>query len=177
MSAFGTMRTFNRRRQCSLSEVKADTGPSGNGGSSVRVEGVVAALLISCVAAMAEDTKPINFSGDWWNNRCGLATLVEQGSVLSGVYIPSSGLEAGQKLPLTGFRSGTDLISFVVNFGSNGPITAWAGQHTVEEGTEKIVTEWYMTVDVPDEKESTELYRSIWAGSDVFVRDKPSRCK
>ena len=21
-------------------------------------------------AAMAEDTKPINFSGDWWNNRC-----------------------------------------------------------------------------------------------------------
>ena len=143
----------------------------------MRVEGVVAALLISCVAARAEDTKPINFSGDWWNNRCGLATLVEQGSVLSGVYIPSSGLEAGQKLPLTGFRSGTDLISFVVNFGSNGPITAWAGQHTVEEGTEKIVTEWYMTVDVPDEKESTELYRSIWAGSDVFVRDKPSRCK
>ena len=142
----------------------------------MRVEGVVAALLISCVAAMAEDTKPINFSGDWWNNRCGLATLVEQGSVLSGVYIPSSGLEVGQKLPLTGFRSGTDLISFVVNFGSNGPITAWAGQHTVEEGTEKIITEWYMTVDVPDEKESTELYRSIWAGSDVFVRDKPSRC-
>ena len=143
----------------------------------MRVEGVVAALLISCVAAMAEDTKPINFSGDWWNNRCGLATLVEQGSVLSGVYIPSSGVEAGQKLPLTGFRSGTDLISFVVNFGSNGPITAWAGQHTVEEGTEKIITEWHMTVDVPDEKESTELYRSIWAGSDVFVRDKPSRCK
>ena len=143
----------------------------------MRVEGVVAALLISCVAAMAEDTKAINFSGDWWNNRCGLATLVEEASVLSGVYIPSSGLEAGQKLPLTGFRSGTDLISFVVNFGSNGPITAWAGQHTVEEGTEKIITEWYMTVDVPDEKESTELYRSIWAGSDVFVRAKPSRCK
>ena len=143
----------------------------------MRVEGVVAALLISCVAAMAENTKPINFSGDWWNNRCGLATLVEQGSVLSGVYIPSSGLEAGQKLPLTGFRSGTDLISFVVNFGSDGPITAWAGQHTVEEGTEKIITEWYMTVDVPDEKERTELYRSIWAGSDVFVRAKPSRCK
>ena len=68
------------------------------------------------------------------------------------------------------------MISFVVNFGSNGPITAWAGQHTVEEGTEKIITEWYMKVDVPDEKESTELYRSMWAGSDVFVRAKPSRC-
>jgi hypothetical protein len=67
----------------------------------VGVEGVVAALLISCVTAMAEDTKPINFSGDWWNNRCGLATLVEQGSVLSGVFIPSSGLEAGQKLSRT----------------------------------------------------------------------------
>ena len=41
----------------------------------MRVEGVVAALLISCVAAMAEDTKPINFSGDWWNNRCGSRPL------------------------------------------------------------------------------------------------------
>ena len=70
----------------------------------MRVGGVVAALFISCVVALAEDAKPINFSGEWWNNRCGLATLVEQGSLLSGVYIPSSGLEAGRKLPLTGFR-------------------------------------------------------------------------
>ncbi|MGB8893201.1 MAG: avidin/streptavidin family protein [Pseudolabrys sp.] len=143
----------------------------------MRVGGVVAALFISCVGALAEDTKPINFSGEWWNNRCGLATLVEQGSLLSGVYIPSSGLEAGRKLPLTGFRSGSDLISFVVNFGSNGPITAWVGQHTVERGTEEIITQWYMTIDVPDEKEDTDLYKSILAGADVFVRAKPSRCK
>ena len=46
----------------------------------MRVEGAVAALFISCVVALAEDTKPIDFSGDWWSNRCGLATLVEQGS-------------------------------------------------------------------------------------------------
>ena len=45
---------------------------------------------------------------------------VEQGSLLSGLFV---GLEAGRKLPLTGFRSGLDLMSFVVNFGSNGPIT------------------------------------------------------
>jgi Avidin family len=143
----------------------------------VRVEGTVAALFISCAVALAEDTKPIDFSGDWWNQRCGLATLVEQGSLLSGVYIPSSGLEAGRKLPLTGFRSGTDLISFVVNFGTNGPITAWAGQHTVERGTEEIITHWYMTIDVLDRDEDTNLYKSIWAGTDVFVRAKPSRCK
>jgi Avidin family len=145
--------------------------------SSMRVEGAVGALFISCAVALAENTKPIDFSGDWWNYRCGLAILVEQGSHLSGVYIPSSGLEAGRKLPLTGFRSGIDLISFVVNFGSNGPITAWAGQHTVEGGTEKIITQWYMTVDVPDEEEDRQLYKSIWAGADVFVRAKPRHCK
>jgi hypothetical protein len=142
----------------------------------MRVECAVAALFIGCAAALAEDTKPIDFSGDWWNNRCGHAILVEKGSLLSGRYIPSSGLEAGQKLPLTGFRSGVDLISFVVNFGSNGPITAWAGQHTVEEGIEKIITQWHMTIDVPDEGESKELYKSIWTGSDFFVRAKPGRC-
>jgi hypothetical protein len=143
----------------------------------MRIGGAVAALFMSCAAALGEDTRPINFSGDWWNNRCGQAILVQQENLLSGQYIPSSGLEAGQKLPLTGFRSGTDLISFVVNFGSNGPIAAWAGQHTVEEGIEKIVTQWLMTVDVPDEEETRELYRSIWSGADVFVRAKPARCK
>jgi hypothetical protein len=143
----------------------------------MRIGGAVAALFISCVVALAENTKLIDFSGDWWSQRCGLATLVEQGSLLSGVYIPSSGLEAGRKLPLTGFRSGTDLISFVVNFGSNGPITAWTGQHTVERGTGEIITQWHMTTDIPDEEEDRELYTSIWAGADVFVRAKPRHCK
>ena len=142
----------------------------------MRVEGAVAALCISCAVALAEDTRPMDFSGDWWSNRCALATLVEQGSLLSGVYIPSFGLEAGRKLPLTGFRSGLDLISFVVNFGSNGPITAWAGQHAVEGKTEKIITQWHMTIDVPDEDEAT-VYKSITTGADVFVRDKPRHCK
>ena len=74
---------------------------------------------------------------------------VEQGSLLSGLFV---GLEAGRKLPLTGFRSGLDLMSFVVNFGSNGPHHfAWAGQHAVERVTEKIITQWHMTIDVPDE--------------------------
>jgi hypothetical protein len=103
----------------------------------MRVEGAVAALFISCAVALAEDTKPIDFSGDWWSYRCGLAVLVEQESLLTGLYIPSSGSEAGRKLPLIGYRSGIDLISFVVNFGRNGPITAWAGQHTFEGGAEK----------------------------------------
>jgi hypothetical protein len=85
-------------------------------------------------------------------------------------------LEAGQRFSLTGFRSGIDLISFIVSFGSNGPITAWAGQHTVEGGSEKIITKWHMTVDVPDEEEEKELYKSIWTGADVFVRAKPRHC-
>ena len=143
----------------------------------MRVKASVIILFIGCAAALAEDTKPINFSGDWWNGRCGHATFVEQGSFLGGQYIPSSGSEAGQKLPLTGFRSGIDLISFVVNFGSNGPITAWTGQHTVEEGIEKIITQWHMTIDVPDEEEMMELYKSIWTGTDVFIRTKPKHCK
>ena len=142
----------------------------------MRADAAAAVLFLSCAVALAEDTKLIDFSGDWWNYRCGHVILVEQGNLLSGLYIPSSGLETGQRLSVTGFRSGIDLISFVVNFGSNGPITAWAGQHTVEEGIEKIITKWHMTVDVPDEEEEKELYKSIWAGADVFVRAKPRHC-
>ena len=143
----------------------------------MRVEGAVAAIFISCAVALADDTKPIDFSGDWWNNRCGLATLVEQGSLIErGIY---SIVRIGDRPEASPNRIpfGNRLISFVVNFGSNGPITAWVGQHTVERGTEEIITHWYMTIDVPDEKEDAELYKSILAGADVFVRAKPSRCK
>ena len=45
----------------------------------MRVEGAVAALFISCVVALADDTKPIDFSGDWWNNRCVLRPLSNKG--------------------------------------------------------------------------------------------------
>ena len=142
----------------------------------MRADAAAVVLFLSCSAALGEDKKPIDFSVDWWNYRCGHAILVEQGSILNGLYIPSSGSERSQKLSLTGFRSGIDLISFIVSFGSNGPITAWAGQLTVEEGIEKIITKWHMTVDVPDEEEEKELYKSIWAGTDVFVRAKPKHC-
>jgi hypothetical protein len=33
-----------------------------------------------------------------------------------------------------------------------------------------------MTIEVPDEDEAT-VYKSITAGADVFVRDKPRHCK
>ena len=143
----------------------------------MRVNASVVALFFSCTATLAEDPKPIDFGGDWWSNRCGHAIFFEKGSVLEGKYIPPSGPEVGQNLPMTGFRSGIDLISFVVNFGRNGPITAWTGQHIVEEGIQKIVTHWHMTIDIPDEEEATELYKSIWTGSDIFIRTKPGHCK
>jgi hypothetical protein len=137
---------------------------------------VIAVLFMNCSATLAGDT-PVDFSGYWWSNRCGQVILVEQGNRLEGQYIPSSGPQSGQRLPLTGFRSGGDLISFVVNFGINGPITAWAGQHIVQENIENIVTQWHMTIDVPDEEEEADLYKSIWTGADIFVRSKPGHCK
>ena len=127
----------------------------------MRVEGAVAALFISCVVALADDTKPIDFSGDWWNSRCGLATLVEQGSLLSGVYMPSSGLEVGRKLPLTGFRSGIDFVWFASSqqYGPHHGV-GWSAYRRKDR---RDITHWLQLMSLT--KEDAELYKSILAGA------------
>jgi Avidin family len=135
---------------------------------------VVLAFIFLASAAPAADVP--NFSGDWWSGRCARISLTPTGDRLAGSY--TSQVSAGsQVFELSGHTSG-DQIAFVVKLGPDGPIGAWAGQHTYEQEAERIVMRWHMTVDVPDEEENDDsLLKSVWQGSDTFLRAKATHCR
>jgi hypothetical protein len=138
---------------------------------------VAVSLLVSSLFVCTADAQvPVDFAGTWWNERCSKMDLTVTGDQLTGQYTSAVGKNAGQPYALTGYRAGVDLIAFAVNFGPTGSLAAWAGQHTVERGTEKIVTQWNLAVNVPDDKEDDQLWGAVWTGSDRFERSKPSQC-
>jgi Avidin family len=138
---------------------------------------IISPFLFCLVAFGANASEPIDFSGVWWSGRCAQVTLSQVGNLLSGHYSPKTGSAADQSFDLTGARSGIDLIAFIVSVGRNGPIIAWAGQHTVQNGEQMIIMKWHMTVDVPDEEETEDtILAAVWTGADTFKRDKPSFC-
>ena len=129
-------------------------------------------LFLSPVLAQT----PIDFSGSWWNDRCSKMDLTVTGEQLGGTYASAVGTGGGTPFPLVGYRSGIDLLAFTVNFGPVGSLASWAGQHTVERGTEKIITMWHVTANVADADENAKLWGSILTGSDTFYRTKPGHC-
>lgn len=137
---------------------------------------VLSLLLSSLVTPAAYAQVPIDFAGTWWNERCSKMELTVNGDQLSGQYTSAVGKNAGQPYALIGYRAGVDLIAFAVNFGTTGSLATWAGQHTVERGIEKIVTQWHLAINVPDDKEAEQLWGAVWTGSDRFERSKPNQC-
>ena len=49
-------------------------------------------------------------------------------------------------------------------------VVTWIGQHTVENGIEKIKTHWLHTTNIPDAKEEKWLWYSNRIGSDDFIK-------
>jgi len=104
--------------------------------------------------------------------------MSQVGNRLSGRYSPKFDPADGQSFELTGYRTGVDLIAFVVSLGPDGPLVAWSGQHTVQNGVEIIITKWHMTVDVPDEEETEDtILAAVSTGADSFKRNKPNFCR
>ncbi len=135
---------------------------------------LIAALLALCTLSSVHAQTQVNFTGVWWSERCAKVDVkVGQGGLLSGTFA-SPGVAA--TYPLTGFRAGTDLIAFAVNFGPTNSLASWAGQHTVIAGVEVILSMWLITKDVPDEQELTGLWASNLTGYDNFRRAKPPYC-
>src|SRR5476649_823248 len=137
---------------------------------------LIAAILALYATSMAHAQAPIDFSGAWWSERCSkMDVKVGTGGLLSGTYAsPVAG--GGATYPLTGFRAGTDLIAFSVNFGPTGSLASWAGQHTIIAGAEVIMTTWLVTQDVPDDQELARLWASTLTSYDNFRRGKPAYC-
>jgi hypothetical protein len=113
----------------------------------------------------------VNFTGVWRNELQSVMTLTvdAQGNV-AGKYKTGVGSPGPtEEFDLTGFASG-DLLSFTVNFGRYGSLTSWAGQHTVENGSEVIKTLWLLARNVKDPDEPNDLWGAILTGYDNFQR-------
>lgn len=112
---------------------------------------------------------PVNFPGDWHNQLGSSAHFDLQGNKLTGTYTSAV---SSQGTPVSGQISGYingDLIAFSVLWPS-AAITSWVGQLVTDNGIETIKTLWQMTTNVPDANEPTELWASIYAGADNFIR-------
>jgi len=116
----------------------------------------------------------VNFSGHWKNElkKNGLHSTMDlqiAGDNVTGTY--TSVVSAnGQTIsgPITGFVSGRT-ISFVVNW-PNASITAWVGHMVTEDGDDTIETLWHLATNTPNPADPNELWESVLAGADRFVR-------
>ena len=131
-------------------------------------EGIIAA---SFMANRSDASPKVDFSGLWKNQRgSSIEVDVDAGGRVSGTFRTAVGVPYPQEaFPLCGFVQG-DLIAFSVSFGQHESVTAWAGQHTIIDGRERIETLWHLARNVPDEDESRSLWAAILAGADVFER-------
>lgn len=123
---------------------------------------------------MAIETAPapsVDFEGFWNNHLGSQMELSVSGNNLSGVYRTNVGNPPPtEEFALVGFVTG-DLITFTVNFGKYGSLTAWAGQHTeIRSGEFEIKTLWHLSKNVADADEPKDLWSSILAGANSFVR-------
>jgi len=129
----------------------------------------------STIKSVAGEPVPqVNFNGEWINELGSLMDLtVDKKGNVSGKFKTNVGKPSPtEEFDLVGFASG-DLLSFTVNFGKYGSLTSWAGQHTVEEGTDVIKTLWLLARNVKDQDESKYLWGAILAGYDNFQRHQP----
>lgn len=114
----------------------------------------------------------IELEGVWKNGLGSEMVLgVDAAGNVKGIYKTNVGMPAStEEFPLVGFASG-DLISFTVNFGKYGSLTAWTGQHTEnEEGDPEIHTLWHLAENILDEQEPYHIWAGILAGSNRFTR-------
>jgi len=112
---------------------------------------------------------PADFSGKWVNELGSVMTLTQNGQALTGQYISKvSGDERPVNGPLSGWVDG-QVISFTVNWPLPS-ITAWVGHLITKDGNDAIETLWQLATTLPDPNDPSELWESIFSGSDRFTR-------
>jgi hypothetical protein len=116
----------------------------------------------------------MDFAGTWHNQHGSVMDLeISDDGRVTGRFMSGVGLaELGEPFALAGFVAG-DLISFTVDFGPRGSLTAWVGHGWLEHGVERIETLWQMAVELPLPGEQATLWRGTWAGADTFARAEP----
>ena len=112
---------------------------------------------------------PANFAGQWRNQYGSTVMLNVTGNTISGDYMSAvSGGGGSVTGPLRGFVAG-DLISFAVLW-PNGSMTTWVGQIVDDEVDPRIKTLWHLVMNEENEEEVTDLWTTVLAGADEFIR-------
>jgi avidin family protein len=113
----------------------------------------------------------VDFSGHWRNQRgSSIELAVDDRGRVSGTFRTGVGVPLPEEsFPLCGIAQG-DLIAFSVGFGVHESVTAWAGQHTIAKGRERIETLWHLARNIGDEDEDRALWAAILSGADTFER-------
>jgi len=90
---------------------------------------------------------------------------------ITGIYKTNVGTpQPTEEFSLVGFVTG-DLITFTVNFGKYGSLTAWAGQHTEPTPGEFVIKAlWHLAKNIPDADEPDDLWSAVLAGANNFRR-------
>jgi Avidin family len=106
-----------------------------------------------------------------WHNQHGseLDLSIDAEGLIRGHFRSAVGFSPGRQSPVTGFATG-DLLSFVTQFSNHDCVTAWVGHYRVQDGLECIETLWHMAGMSPDAPAGQDVWRSVWAGADVFHR-------
>jgi hypothetical protein len=118
------------------------------------------------------DKPTIDFVGTWKNELKSEMDLEVNGNTVTGQYRTAVGAPGEyEEFDITGVING-DLISFIVSWGNYGSVTAWVGQHTVDEtgGNELIETQWQLVKNIAEATEPKALWGDVITGSDVFTR-------
>ncbi|MEW8288604.1 MAG: avidin/streptavidin family protein [Candidatus Thiodiazotropha endolucinida] len=114
----------------------------------------------------------VNFDGTWENKLGSEMTISVSDGAVTGTYRTAVGAPGDyEEFPITGFANG-DLISFVVDWGEYGSITAWVGQQTADDGggNERIETMWHLAKNIAEKSEKSSLWGSFLTGPNVFTR-------
>lgn len=112
----------------------------------------------------------IDFEGQWHNQHGSDMELTVRKNRVTGVYRTRVGAPGdAEEFDLLGFCAG-DLLSFTVNFGKYGSLTAFAGQNTEDDRGERIDMFWHLAKDVRDGSEPDQMWAALLTGMDVFRR-------
>jgi hypothetical protein len=105
-----------------------------------------------------------------WHNQYGSEIVLEQGAdgrLTGRLVVEKRG--KSETFALTGVAHG-ELVSFSVDWGKHGAVTAWVGHMLPGADGPVIEAMWHMAVHVPHPERSEERWRSVWTGADSFRR-------
>lgn len=113
-----------------------------------------------------------NFNGSWRNQRGStLELVVDRHGIVTGRFESGVG-DKGQMLwvDVTG-RAQDNLVTFNALWPSFGTVVTWAGQHSVEDGCDRIAAHWIHVTNVDDAQEQAWMWYANRIGFDVFARN------